>query len=285
MEAVASRLLNLGRLDRLFDIGLGALAFAAEPFVSAFTRKARETAGLAAPLRRQAFVTTVPRGAVLEIGPFYCPRLRGTGIKYFDILDQNQSRERAAMLGLDPAGCPPIDYVSPTGDLRMVDEKFDAVFSSHCIEHQPDLIRHLCDVAGLLRPGGAYFLIIPDKRYCFDHFHPASTLTEICEAEGRTITTEAIISRNYRGMAHNYSKLHWLGWHGDRLNDSKGEAAAMASIGRGEYVDVHNWAFTPESFQEIAGYLSERTGLSVEAVHDTRVGAVEFMAVLRSHRV
>ncbi len=55
------------------------------------------------------------------------------------------------------------------------------VFSSHNIEHQPCLITHLAEVASLMRTGGWFLLAIPDKRYCFDHLLPESTITDVLE--------------------------------------------------------------------------------------------------------
>lgn len=36
-----------------------------------------------------------------------------------------------------------IHYVEPNGDLSVVNKRFDAVFSSHMIEHAADLAAHL----------------------------------------------------------------------------------------------------------------------------------------------
>ncbi len=100
--------------------------------------------------------------SVLEIGPLANPALRGDGVKYFDVLPTEGLRRRAQERGLDSDDCPSIDYVSPTGDLSVIAETFDAVLSCHAIEHQPDLIRHLLQVAHVLDPGGSYFLANPD---------------------------------------------------------------------------------------------------------------------------
>jgi SAM-dependent methyltransferase len=132
---------------------------------------------------RLDFAALVPRDArSLEIGPFYDPLLRGPNTKYFDRLTQAELVERAAALDAPTKAVPQIDFVSPTCDLTIVDETFDYVFSSHCIEHNPDLIGHLQTVERLLVPGGRYFVIVPDKRYCFDHFREVSTIADAIEA-------------------------------------------------------------------------------------------------------
>ena len=49
--------------------------------------------------------------------------------------------------------------------------------SSHCIEHQVELVRHLKlkAVSRLLSPLGVYLMLVPDYCFCFDHFQTAST--------------------------------------------------------------------------------------------------------------
>ncbi len=75
--------------------------------------------------------------------------------------------------GID-IGCGP-DPVSPNarkfdmedGDandiLRFVDQQFDFVYSSHCLEHMSDPPKALQEWWKLVKPGGHLFLIVPDE--------------------------------------------------------------------------------------------------------------------------
>src|SRR3979490_2427817 len=120
--------------------------------------------------RRRFIEGLDPGGSVLEIGPFYQPLVRGANVKYFDILDQQALIARARDIGQPPEGVPHIDFVSSRGHMGVVgDVKFDNVVSSHCIEHHADLIGHLNEVSQVLRPGGRYYLIVPDKRFMGDY--------------------------------------------------------------------------------------------------------------------
>lgn len=133
-------------------------------------------------VRREHFVEQFRTGKSLEIGPFANPVLKGTTVEYFDVLSTQQMRERAKSLGISPASVPAIKYVSPTGDLRIIGDRFDTVFSSHKIEHQPDLISRLNLVYELLEVGGAYAVIVPDFRYCFDTELPRTTISDVLNA-------------------------------------------------------------------------------------------------------
>lgn len=233
----------------------------------------RRPAGVLPPVSRAAFSRLVERPA-LEIGPFDCPVLTGDHVEYCDILDQDGLRARAVEHGRNPDGCP---YIHHVGSLSGIDRRFRAVFSSHAIEHQPDLIAHLEEVDRLLEPGGAYFLIIPDKRYCFDHFLPATTLSEVRAAIGRSRPTKKAVREHSLRTGHNRAILHWLGVHGKPTPDHDRFTREMKAFESGEYVDVHQWMFTPASFEQ----LMDGLGLFEATVYDTAFGSLEFMAVLR----
>ena len=129
---------------------------------------------------RENFVPLVQTEvSILEIGPFQAPALSGAGVRYLDAYDKEELIIRAQQMGLDPSGAPTIDYVSPNGTFEMVDRKFSAAFGCHSIEHQPDFIRHLRNVSSVLDVGGRYYIICPDKRFCFDHFLPETTIADI----------------------------------------------------------------------------------------------------------
>jgi SAM-dependent methyltransferase len=241
------------------------------------------------PIDRAKFVASVPTDQLaLEIGPFDRPWLSGPTSRYFDVLSQDELRDRARIEpNRVPKNCPFIHYVSATGDLSIIEGEFGAVFSSHCVEHQPDLIKHLRDIERLLRPGGHYYLIVPDKRFCFDHFLPESTVNDISAAKGRVHHSEAAIEEHATGTTHNINILHWLGYHGRAgVDDPTAKARRDEYLERaraGEYVDVHAWQFTPTSFRRNLQRLFEagEIGLEPVRVHDTGFARIEFMAVLR----
>jgi SAM-dependent methyltransferase len=236
---------------------------------------------------RDNFIKLVPDNSVLEIGPFVKPVMRGPKVKYFDLMSRDQLIERATRTGIVAEKVPEIDFVSPHGDLSIVDQKFFTVISSHCIEHQPDMLRHLRQVENILEDGGCYFLLIPDKRYCFDHFLPESTIAEIIEAhrEGRTVHTLSNVIKCIALTAHNDPVRYWNGDAGKRPLDPKKIEAAIHAYddAKGNYLDVHSLYFTPASFRDIMATLCELrlTRLEPERVYDTPKHWNEFCAILR----
>jgi SAM-dependent methyltransferase len=273
---------------RLFNPDLAG--FSAEELVVHYRRhgeaEGRRTNALDS---RSDFAALIPEAAdSLEIGPFYNPLLRGKRTKYFDVLPRRELAARARSLNFPDVDVPEIDYVSVTGDLGVVGETFDCVLSSHCIEHQPDLVRHLRDVGRLLRPSGRYFVLAPDKRYCFDHFIAESNLADVLEAHVERRARHALKSViEHRVLTtHNDSSRHWANDHGLYLNDYELRTkAALEEFERseGSYIDVHAWYLTPTDVKQIVPALRELgyIDLGLERLYPTRYGMNEFWFVLR----
>ncbi len=229
---------------------------------------------------------------VLEIGPFCNPLLSGKNIFYFDILDKSGLMKKAKADGFpqNPANCPTIHFVSEHGDLSVIDEKFDVVLSSHCIEHQVNLIKHFNDVAHLLNPGGYYFLLAPDKRYCFDHYMPLSNIAQIIEShlENRIFHSLRNFIECRALITHNDVVKHWKRDHGNPLSSIKEriENAIIEykkALASQEYVDLHAWYFTPNSFKYIIEGLSLASYIqfTIEQIYPTRYKKNEFWAILK----
>jgi SAM-dependent methyltransferase len=240
---------------------------------------------------RAGFLATLPADAhLLEIGPFTRPVFRGPNARYFDVMDRQRLVARAQIQNYETDIAVDIDYVSPVGDLSVVTETFDYVLSSHVIEHQPDLIQHLNHVARILRKGGLYYLMVPDKRYCFDHFIDESVIGEVRLAHRDQRRTHCFKSvyEHLVMTTHNNAIDHWNNMHDDprRLERSARAESALRLFedALGGYIDVHAWQFTPANFRTIMTELCKTAEiqLNVERVYETPRSSGEFCAVLRS---
>ena len=236
---------------------------------------------------RQTFLDQIdPKDRVLEIGPYVSPLMTGENVKYLDILSREKLHERAISDGLDVTMIPrTIDFV---GDISQIETKFDTVISSHSIEHQPDLISHLQQVGRILSPGGHYFLMIPDKRYCFDHFIPESTIAGVLQAnvELRRLHTLGSIIEHVALTTHSDAVRHWKADHGAICGDDRitkiDAAVELFDRNPGGYIDVHAWYFTPMTFFNITDILYRRgmVTLRPSVIFPTTLNTSEFFAVL-----
>lgn len=248
----------------------------------------REKGVVASPLalRENLLACLRPDWSVLEIGPFHSPLMRGANVEYLDVLDADKLRARAAITNGNPAGVP--DVIHHIGGLAHVGQSYDAVLSSHSIEHQPDLVRHLQQVARILKPGGSYFLIIPDKRYCFDHFIAPSSIADVMQAyeDARTVHTLKSVIEHRALTTHNDTQRHWNGNHGNnevRQSARIANALAEYTAASGGYIDVHAWYFTPPSFRAIVTALRGLglIGLEIAGLYHPAFGRNEFCAILQ----
>ena len=242
---------------------------------------------------RERFVQSIPRddGLVLEIGPFTKPALTGPNVRYADKLSAGEIKAEALRLGKDASQAP--QKIHYTSDLSSIEDRFAAVYSSHCIEHTCDLIGHLQQIERVLTDRGQYFLVIPDKRFCFDYYKETSTIGSVIEAYERQHTDYDLklwVDRTWIGT-HADAKRHWKGDHGSQ---NKVDLARRIRIAINEYrqgyrlpTGPHVWCFTPESFAEIVSLLHELgyIKLRVIEIYPTRRNALEFYAVLGFDRV
>ena len=235
---------------------------------------------------------------VLEIGPGDNPTVlppkqdRGR-VKYFEVFDAPEIARRALEVNHRPFQNTPekIDYVSPTGDLSIIKETFDIVFSSHSIEHQMNLIKHLQAVERLLNDGGLFVLVIPDKRYCYDHFRQETTISTVLDRYFRNVEFrpfEDFIDVRMH-VTHNNAIQHWFGIHGNiddhftHENFDKYCREYQKSRDANEYIDAHSLRLTPRAFERIVNYVHQMglTRLAMYRLCHTVWGRFEFSAVLK----
>ena len=237
---------------------------------------------------RTDFISLIPKDlSILELGPFYNPVVKGSNVKYFDVLNHDELVARASTIGASPKNVPVIEFVDPNGNLDVINELFDVVVSSHCIEHQPDLIGHLQKVENLPRPGALFFLLIPDKRYCFDHFVPPTTIADLIERNAMSAKTHSL--KNviiHRALTtHNDPVSHWEGYHGFEFNDfEKRVNAAIEEFksANGAYIDVHASFFTPDTFSDLINTINELNLVTLKIIRNyhTKRNQFEFFVIM-----
>jgi len=107
-----------------------------------------------------------PGSRILDIGggnifPVLLHTIRERCLDYWYLDVDPGSVQHARALteefGMDPTRC----GLGLNDRLDFPDASFDAVFSSHCIEHSPDLGSTLAEVRRVLKPGGVFTIAVP----------------------------------------------------------------------------------------------------------------------------
>ena len=240
----------------------------------------------------------------LEIGPLANPRVsKDDGpVRYLDHASADELKQKYAANAemqdrLDRIV--EVDYVIGEGkeisEAVAQDAPFDYVIASHLIEHIPDPVGWMADVARILRPGGILSLVIPDKRYCFDINRAPSDISDVVDAYLRQLVRPSykqvydFTSRAINGAVDTHAV--WAE-HADytgvvRTDCDDPDVAALEACRRmdtsDEFVDVHCNAFTPDSFLELFEKLA-RLGLvdfELARFFPTEFDTLEFHASLR----
>lgn len=167
---------------------------------------------------------------------------------------------------------------------------YDAVISSHSLEHMPDAIGFLQSCEKLIKADGIIKLALPDKRCCFDFFSGLSTSGDMLSAHHNKDKVHSKRT-SFNEVAYATKNGGSIGWS---ITDKATDLELMwpldfayavfqraSSENAGEYFDFHAWKFTPSSFEliiEEVGYLGA-VGLRIAEISET-VGH-EFFVTLR----
>jgi Methyltransferase domain len=238
-------------------------------------------------------------GRGLEVGPLHQAIVGRdeADVRYVDVHDQAGLRAHYSGDPEVPAeAIPEIDYtlVKPDGSVVSLADAcrdgapFAWVVASHVIEHVPDVVGWLENLAEIVEDDGALVLMVPDRRYCFDVHRPPTTVGQMLEArelQATRPTTRAIYDY-FSAAVHNDVRELWAGLPPNYEQRMHTAAQALGKVeeGRsGTYVDCHVWLFTPESFLEQMHELRTigESSWIVDSMHPTRHHQIEFMVRLR----
>jgi SAM-dependent methyltransferase len=258
----------------------------------------------AGPRRHDLACIDITNMRGLEIGPLAAPRIRKSegNVRYVDHADAEELRHKYAA---DPDmkdrlhEIVEVDYVvgkdQEVLDVVSHDAPFDYVVASHLIEHIPDPVGWLADMAHILRAGGILSLIIPDKRYCFDINRRTSDISQVVDAHLRKLRQPSFsqvydfISKEISGKVD--TAAVWAGtadYSGIVRSDVEDPDVAALSMCRSmentsDFIDVHCTVFTPDSFLELYETLVRLSLIEFEIAHfvPTETNTLEFHASLR----
>jgi SAM-dependent methyltransferase len=202
---------------------------------------------------------------VLEFGPLSAPILAkrdGWNVFSIDNADRDglvKRHEGIPFVRLDLIE--EVDFVWTGGSLLAAippehHGTFDVVIMSHVMEHFPDPLRILGEIAALLSPDGHLSLAFPDKRHCFDAFRPVTRTSEWLEARmrgDRANTRQTLFDY----FVHSVGMPGQIGWVDTRIGVEKLDIMRSLEEFHATYygpnppegfMDCHAWVCTPASF-------------------------------------
>jgi SAM-dependent methyltransferase len=201
-------------------------------------------------------------GKGVEIGPLDIPLLskEESRVLYVDHLDTDGLREKYPTLkNIAPIDLPMVnDSLEET--LRPV-APLDYLLGSQVMEHVPNPIRWLKEIAAVMKTGGCLALSLPDRRLTFDFFREESRPAEVVAAfleDALIPSVQSVYDNQSLASAIN---MHWAipgSLYPDDVVAGRGAVSPpkaekdhmrLVEIARsGKYLDAHCWVFTPPSF-------------------------------------
>jgi SAM-dependent methyltransferase len=247
--------------------------------------------------RVERVLATIDRdGRGLEVGPSHspmAPKAAGFDVDVMDHVDTETLRSRYSGEGHAVDGTDQIEEVDfvwrgePLAELVGGVDRYDWIICSHAIEHMPDLVGFFQGCQQVLRPGGRLALVVPDHRYCFDHYGVVTTTGALLDAhhEGRSMPTPGQVFDYLARCSALDGAIAWakgvpsepdLLYDRAKANQGWRDASGGADLSG----DLHCWRFTPETFRVIVDDLVGLglVDLRIVAEHPT-VGA-EFWVTL-----
>ncbi|MEN3211020.1 methyltransferase domain-containing protein [Methylorubrum populi] len=241
----------------------------------------------------------VPHGRTgVELGPLSRPIiLKSDGnVLYADHLSteglRHQYRDHPTLGPDGIEGIVPVDVVLGEGGLpRALGSRgpVDYIVASHVVEHVPDAIGWLRECGEALNESGVFCLMVPDKRFTFDHFRTPTSVGALVAAhllQLRTPPPEAVYEHFARACEVDVPAT----WRGQPVPDRPivgGPPAALdataTAVASGRHIDVHCTVFTPYSFGRVLTELLALDLLPFEcaALEPTRPCESEFFVLLR----
>jgi len=235
----------------------------------------------------------VAKGRGLEIGPLASPIVpRSLGDVYY--VDHLSTEDLITKYTSDPNvdehKIVSTDFIWGANTLAEAvgsSAPFDYVVASHVLEHVPDLVGWLGEVAAVLRPGGRISLALPNRRYTFDVRRRDSDISEVVEAfllHFRRPAVRAVFDHVYRFVVVDPGAI-WAGLPGHDDPPLRAEVAlefATTAATTDAYLDTHCWVFSDASFVELITTLMQMDLVSMPfvAYRPTQPGDFEFFVTL-----
>lgn len=197
----------------------------------------------------------------IEIGASYSPILpksQGYQVYVVDHTDSESLRSKYSEQGVDVSRIEEVDAIDDGGEFSELDatrEGFDFIVASHVFEHLTDPIHFLQRCERALKPDGKLYLLIPDRRFCFDYFRPVTTSGQVLDAylaERKTHSAGALFDHHAYNAIRNGSHVWAEASGGDfKFGGTVHAGYEVATRGMDDYIDCHAWVFTPSSFRLI----------------------------------
>lgn len=173
-----------------------------------------------------------------------------------------------------------VDYIIKDNNfIKYINQRFDLIIANHVVEHVPNIISWMQNIASILNPEGYLFLSVPDKEFTFDKIRPLTSVSQIIRNYEENIeapTVYQVYEQRYlyrpirANDVWNDNCQHLLGKK--RIENSQvAMEIAKKEVAENGYVDVHCNVFTYDKFLEVFDELFLSKYISLKTIADQNV--------------
>jgi 2-polyprenyl-3-methyl-5-hydroxy-6-metoxy-1,4-benzoquinol methylase len=154
-------------------------------------------------------------GRGLEIGAGCAPIApKKQGFHVLDHCDKKALIEKYRPHGINVDNIEEVDFVwDGRSYTELVGRRhvYDWIIGSYVLEHTTDLIGFLNDCDSLLKKERVLSLAVPDKRYCFDHFRPLSSIGRVIDAarNPQKIHSAGTVAEYFLSLVSRGGRIAW----------------------------------------------------------------------------
>ncbi len=213
--------------------------------------------------KAKALLQVDPNAYGIEIGPSHnpiAPKKDGYKVHIIDHMSCEQLITKYTNHNVNLNNIEEVDFVwngESFSELTGKSKYYDWIIASHLIEHTPDLIAFINNCDTILKDNGVISLVIPDKRFCFDHFRPITGISRIIDSHFQKpiIHSPGTVAEYYLNVVAKSGGIAWDAYTAGTyrfvhtLEDALRGVESV--INDKAYLDVHAWCFTPHSFRLI----------------------------------
>lgn len=153
------------------------------------------------------------------------------------------------------------DYYGDAANLPFRSNSLDYVVSSHVLEHTANPVAALAEWYRVLKPDGLVYLVVPDRRYTWDHRRPLTPIAHmLADFERNTTAVDATHIDEF------VDEVDWLTYSPATKQEDVPRAKAELkatyhrAVDAGNEINIHFHVFEPENVCNLVMALAQYPG-------------------------
>ncbi len=185
-----------------------------------------------------------------------------------------------------------VDIISGADALPFRECSLDYIASSHVFEHLSNPILALCDWYRVLKPGGIIYMVVPDRRFTFDHLRKRTSLSHLVhDFENNTTSCDPTHIGDFINNVDLSMMMSHIEPHDIPAYRKEHKLNYLNAVEAGREINIHFHVFEKQDVIELVEFMKkyEQTKLSWNIVEvQTKYPSIRgdgFLIVIKKNRL